>query len=440
MHNNNEATRTDEWFSAIFKWMTLCLELSFPSDVPVAENERKERRDGVWCVCVCASIGSSPRLCSLWTRSCYYLIYTLWQRLYKLGNGTVLLLNSFILLFSVTVCPIPVNSTVEWSSSLAFYFSREGWQQQLCPAKFGATVKIDGDGQWIKFGSGGEFRSIGNGNLHYIRSTVVYSMFLLLFHYQRFIFIDSFSFSLFVCVYFSFDFPFTSDSVLLLDGALLHGDGNSVDSGQRVFVMKTARKSSFCSGIKNDNKKGERNIYCSFIFSPYITRARAIRCCRQFFADNIIFVFISIFLLVVFVNETSLTDGCSLFLHPPVMTQSELSHGRSRRRKIGGVSFWSVCVILGRPVMDIFKRQKYGEREREREKKEKRRERKEEKKRDRIRPQQQPPRDGREALSVCVVLSCHGMLCWLPAGPGCCSVAGRDQTGTQSLFPSLFQF
>ena len=78
--------------------------------------------------------------------------------------------------------------------------------------------------------------------------------------------------------------------------------------------------------------------------------------------------------------------------------------------------------------------------EREREKKEKRRERKEEKKRDRIRPQQQPPpRDGREALSVCVVLSCHGMLCWLPAGPGCCSVAGRDQTGTQSLSPSLFQ-
>ena len=62
-----------------------------------------------------------------------------------------------------------------------------------------------------------------------------------------------------------------------------------------------------------------------------------------------------------------------------------------------------VCVILGRPVMDIFKRQKYGEREREREKKEKRRERKEEKKRDRIRPQQQPPRDGREALSLSVL-------------------------------------
>ncbi len=26
------------------------------------------------------------------------------------------------------------------------------------------------------------------------------------------------------------------------------------------------------------------------------------------------------------------------------------------------------------------------------------------------------------------------MLCWLPAGPGGCSVAGRDQTGTQSIF------
>jgi hypothetical protein len=47
--------------------------------------------------------------------------------------------------------------------------------------------------------------------------------------------------------------------------------------------------------------------------------------------------------------------------------------------------------------------------------------------------------EGRLSLSLRVVLSCHGMLCWLPAGPGGCSVAGRDQTGTQSLFPvSLF--
>jgi hypothetical protein len=48
--------------------------------------------------------------------------------------------------------------------------------------------------------------------------------------------------------------------------------GNSVDSGQRVFAMKTARKSSFCSGVtknkkKADNKKEESLLY-SFIFSP----------------------------------------------------------------------------------------------------------------------------------------------------------------------------
>ncbi|KAK4029701.1 hypothetical protein OUZ56_022668 [Daphnia magna] len=30
------------------------------------------------------------------------------------------------------------------------------------------------------------------------------------------------------------------------------------------------------------------------------------------------------------------------------------------------------------------------------------------------------------------------MLCWLPAGPGGCSVAGRDQTGTQTLFHLSF--
>ena len=50
------------------------------------------------------------------------------------------------------------------------------------------------------------------------------------------------------------------------------------------------------------------------------------------------------------------------------------------------------------------------------------------------REEKRRPRDGREA----VVFSCHGMLCWLPAGPGGCSVAGRDQTGTQRLFSLSF--
>lgn len=128
----------------------------------------------------------------------------------------------------------------------------------LYPAKFGTTVQIDGAGwgKWIKFGGGGELRSIGNGNLHYTRGRIyIYTRCCCCCFATR----DLFSLILFFCFFLFVISPSISHShwfraVTRWSSCIVMG--NSVDSGQRVFAMKTARKSSFCSGVTKNKKKG----------------------------------------------------------------------------------------------------------------------------------------------------------------------------------------
>lgn len=244
MHNNNNnagATRTAEWwFASIFEWMTLCWGIVFFRCS--SSRERKGWRVWIVCVCVCASIASS------------FVHYEL-ARYYYCGNSSGLFSLSISIEFfsfyssvSVTVS-IPVNSTVEWLSSSSSSLGPGPLSRQIRDYCSNWRCWL---GEMNKVRRRGELRSIGNGNLHYTRGRIyIHSMLLLLFCHQRFIFIDPFFFLFVISPSISHSHWFRA--VTRWSSCIVMG--NSVDSGQRVFAMKTARKSSFCSGVTKNKKR-----------------------------------------------------------------------------------------------------------------------------------------------------------------------------------------
>lgn len=150
----------------------------------------------------------------------------------------------------------------------------------------------------------------------------------------------------------------------------LHSDGNSVDSGQRVFAMKTARKSSFCSGVKTIIKKKEEERISSIASS---SRHQVRQFCWYLFIET--FILFHSFFPFFWMLGWEVLNRRFVFLpgsfFSSVMTWSELSHGRSEK--------WVACpfglCVLGRPVMDIFKRQKGKKKGKEERGKKKRKER-----------------------------------------------------------------
>lgn len=114
--------------------------------------------------------------------------------------------------------------------------------------------------------------------------------------------------------------------------------------------------------FKNNNHKRRELPSIASLFSPSNIAIRCVHLFIVFFCFFCWYRYISLYLQPM-VRRSKAHCLCLVFcgflflpFSSAVVTWTELSHGWAREKKMGGVSFGSV--ELGRPVMDIFKRQK----------------------------------------------------------------------------------